>query len=326
MTSALRCAFAACAVLLLAQSALAQSSAPWPNRPIRLILPSAPGAASDVLGRTMAQRLSASLKQPVVVDNRPGAGGMLATRAVIAAPADGYTLLYGNASATVMLAALKPDVGFDVLKDLAPVALTAIGGVLLLVNPEVAAKNLTELVSLLKANPDRYTYASWGIGSNGHLTMEWLKHQTGIRAGHVPYKSIPSMLVDMTAGTVQVGWTDPVSAVPFIQSGKVRAIAVNGSVRAPKLPELPTMGEQGFPFPALGWQGIFAPVGTPPAVIARIHADINAIQASAELQALMSNMNIEPPPIWTTQQFRAMIAGDLEVWKKIVQDAKITPE
>ena len=323
MTAAL---FGVLTCFTVAREAIAQSAGTWPNRPIRLITTSAAGTGSDIIARAFAERISSGLKQPIVIDNRPGANGMVATRAVIAAPPDGYTLLYSNASSTVMLAALDPKLGVDFTKDLAPVAVTVVGGVLLLVNPQVPATSLAELIALVKAAPDKYSYASWGAGSNGHLTMEWLKSKTGMEVGHIPYKSMPTLLTEVAAGLVQIGWADPVSPLPFIKSGKLRVIAVNGTARTPQLAQLPTMGEQGYPFPAVGWQGVFAPAGTSDATVSRLHAEINRVQADPELRAVIVRNNIESPPIWSTTKFRELMASDLEVWKKIVQDGNIKME
>ncbi len=306
--------------------AKAQPAGTWPTRPIRLIITSAAGTGSDILARAFAERMSVGLKQPIVVDNRPGANGMVATRAVMAAPTDGYTLLYSNASSTVMLAALDPKLGVDFMKDLKPVGVTVVGGVLLLVNPQVPATSLGELISLVKAAPDKHGYASWGVGSNGHLTMEWLKSKTGMQTAHIPYKSMPTLLTELVAGLVQIGWADPVSPLPFVKSGKLRAIAVNGTSRTPQLPQLPTMGEQGYPFPAVGWQGVFAPAGTPGAIVDRVHAEINRVQANPELRALIVRNNIEAPPIWSTTKFHELIASDVQVWRDIVRDGNIKME
>ena len=296
----------------------------WPSRPIKLVIPSAAGTGSDLIARQQAERLSAAFKQPVIVDNKPGASGIIATRAVTTAHADGYTLLYSNASATVMYAAMKPDLGVDFTKDVIPVGLTAYGGVFLLTHPDFPAKNLKELIAVVKANPGKYNYGSWAIGSNGHLTMEWLKKQTGMKIDHVPYKSMPTLLTELAAGVIPIAWTDPISSVPFIQTGKVRAIAVNGELRTPQLPELRTMGEQGYPFPLMGWQGIFAPAGTPDAIVKRVNAEIAKIQTLPELKAAYLKMNTVAPPPTTPEQFRAMISRDLVEWRKIAQDAKIT--
>jgi tripartite-type tricarboxylate transporter receptor subunit TctC len=324
--------FATTALALLAglcpgRDAFAQSADAWPSRPVRLIAPGLPGAASDVFARALAERLAPVLKQQVLVDNRPGATGMIAAKAVLQAPADGYTLLYATGSTTVMVSALKADLGVDFAKDFVPVAATFFGGVVLAVNPQVPAKNLQELIALVKAKPDEYnTYASWGIGSNGHLTMEWLKAQTGMQMQHVPYKGIAPILTDMTNGTVRIGWVDLVGSLPFVQSGRIRAIAANGAVRTPQMPDLPTMGEQGFPFPGTGWQGVLAPKSTPPAIVNRLHAEINKILLLPEMKELTAKLNVEPPQARSIEQFRELLARDLEVWKKIVADARITAE
>jgi tripartite-type tricarboxylate transporter receptor subunit TctC len=314
-------ALASMAALPLAAPTYADT---WPSRPIKLVIPAAAGTGSDLIARQHSEKLSAVLKQPVIVDNKPGASGLIATKAVMSAPADGYTLLYSNASATVMYAAMKPDLGIDFTKDVIPVAITAYGGVFLLAHPDFPAKNLKELVAVVKANPNKYSYGSWAIGSNGHLTMEWLKKQTGMKIDHVPYKSMPSLLTELSTGIVPIAWTDPISSVPFIQSGKLKAIAVNGELRTPQLPQLETMGEQGWDFPLMGWQGIFAPAGTPPDIVKRLNAEMVKILASPELKAQFLKMNTVAPPPQSPEQFRAMVARELVEWRKIAQDAKIT--
>jgi tripartite-type tricarboxylate transporter receptor subunit TctC len=298
----------------------------WPERPIRLVVPTAAGGAADILARALAERLGVALRQPVIVDNRAGANGLIGTRVVLAAPADGYTLLYSYASATAMLAAVKPDLGFDLMKDLTPVSMVNYGGVVLLVHPDVPAKNLTELVALVKARPDAYTYGSWGPGSNGHLSMEWLKARTGMRMEHVPYKGMPPLLQDLAAGTIRIGWTDPVSSLPFIASGKLRAIAVAGERRMPQLPNVPTLVEQGQPLVAAGWQGVFASAGTPPAIVRRLHAEIERVMAGPDVDALLRRMNVERPPVRTSAEFAALVGRDLELWRSVVRSAHITLE
>jgi tripartite-type tricarboxylate transporter receptor subunit TctC len=312
---------ASLAVTGIQRTALAADN--WPSRPIRVLLPAAAGTGSDILGRALLERVGAALGQPMFVDNKPGGSGLIATRALMAAAPDGYTFLYSNGSASVMLAAMKPDLGIDFTKDVAPVALTVIGGVFLLVNPSFPARNLQELIAQVKANPGKYSYGSWAIGSNGHLTMEWLKKQTGMQIEHVPYKGMPTLLTELASGVIPIGWTDPISSVPFIRSGKVRAIAVNGPTRTPQLPDLPTMGEQGYPFKPLGWQGFFAPAGTPQPIIERMHSEVNKVLANPEVQAIMLRMNTDAPPLWTTDQFRDMLARDLVAWRKIAQDSNI---
>ena len=196
----------AAASLVFGQVCVALAADAWPSRPIRLVVVSAAGTGSDIIARTMAERLGRALKQQVFVDNRPGGNGIVATKDVMGATPDGHTFLYSNASSTVMLAALNPKLGIDFTKDLVPVVLTAVGGVVLVVNPELPANNLPELVALVKAAPDRFTYASWGIGSNGHLTMEWLKTKAGLQINHIPYKGMPTLLTEISTGLVPIGW------------------------------------------------------------------------------------------------------------------------
>ncbi len=309
--------------LCLGQGALAQNDHAWPSKPIRLIVPGLPGGATDVYARALADRLSLVLKQPVIIDNRPGGSGIIASKAVMHAPADGYTLLYSTASATVMVAALKPNLGIDFNKDMAPVAATFFGGVVLAVHPDVPAKNLQELIALVKAKPDQYSYASFGVGSNGHLTMEWLKARTGMKAQHVAYKGVAPMLTEMSTGIVKIGWVDLVGSLPFIQAGKIRPIVANGTARTPQLPDVPTMGEQGHPFPGMGWQGVLAPKGTPQAVVQRLNTEINKILLSPDITQLAIRFNAEPPQAYSVAQFNELLVRDLGVWKRIVSDANI---
>ena len=318
-------AFALAGNWVMGHSALAQSDV-WPARSMRMIVPATPGSGSDLLIRAVSEKLALALKQPIVIDNRPGASGMIATNAVAKAPADGYMLLYSNASATVILQALQPDLKFDALRDITPVALTAVGGVVLLVTPDLGVKTLPELLTMLKANGGKYGYGSWGTGSNGHLTMEWLKSKTAFSAEHVAYKSVPPMLSDMLAGVLKIGWSDPSTVLPHLVSGRLRAIAVNGAARAPKLPEVLTMGEQGFAFPAVGWQGIFVPPGTPLAITRRINEEVQKIMATEEMKTMLSRMNLEPTPAWSSERFATQLREDLATWKAIVTEGKIKIE
>ncbi|SOZ19045.1 conserved exported hypothetical protein [Cupriavidus taiwanensis] len=310
---------------LLAGSAAGavQAEAGWPTRPIQMVVASSAGSGTDALARVMAQRLAVVLKQPVVIENRPGGSGVIGTSAVVKAPADGYTILYTTASNQVVAPAVLKSLPYDPRKSLVPIAPTAEGGVVLLVSNDLPAHNLQELVQLLKANPDKYSYASWATGSSGQLTMEWLKKQTGIEAEHVAYRTSNQLLTDLSSGVVKIGWTDPAAPVPFLRAGKVRAIAVTGSVRAPKLPDVRTMGEQGYPFDMTGWFGMFAPAGTSPAIVKRLADEVSKVQASPELATMMKTMNFGPPPVKTPVQFGETVSHDLQAWAKIAADAKI---
>lgn len=312
-------------VLLQPLPARAQGGDAWPRRPITLVVPAAVGSGTDLLARELATRLGTALKQTVIVDNKPGASGIPATTTVVRATPDGYTLLYTNGSFAVMAPALLKSVPYDITRDVTPIAQTAVGGVLLLVNKDFPAKNLKELIEHVRANPGM-TYGTWGIGSSGHLVMEWLKKQAGIQMTHVPYRQSSQLLTELAAGVLQVGWADPSSPVPFIESGRIRGIAISGNVRVPRTPDIATMGEQGYQFDAVGWFGLFAPQNTPAPIIERLSAEVTRIQRMPEIVAKMSTMNFEPPPVKTAAQFKAIVANDLQMWRKIVQDAGIVPE
>jgi tripartite-type tricarboxylate transporter receptor subunit TctC len=196
--------------------------------------------------------------------------------------------------------------------------------VILSVSLDFPAKDLGELIQHVKANPGKYTFGSWAVGSSGHLMMEWLKRQTGMQMTHVPYKQTTQLLTELSTGVLKIGWTDPAAPLPFIESGKVRAIAVSGAVRLPRTPNVPTMGEQGHAFESVGWFGVFAPAATPPAIIQRLSDEINRIHAQPEMVAKMEFLNVGLPQAKSPEQFRSIIAKDTQTWKKIVADAGIT--
>lgn len=308
-----------------AGAAFAQAEA-WPSRPITMVVPASAGSGTDLLARELATRLSTALRQSVIVDNKPGASGVIGTQAVVKAAPDGYTILYTNGTNSVMAPALLKSIPYDMQRDLAPVAQTVAGGVFLLVNPDFPAKTLQELVQVVKANPGKYTYGSWAVGSSGHLTMEWLKRQTGMEITHVPYRQTPQMMTELAEGTLKIAWIDPAAPLPFIEAGKLRPIAVTGAVRLPRTPKVPTMGEQGYAFNAVGWFGVFAPAATPKPLLQRLSDEINRIQAQPEMVAKALQMNVSPSQLKTPAEFGVVVANDLKLWKSIVSDAGITPE
>jgi tripartite-type tricarboxylate transporter receptor subunit TctC len=280
----------------------------------------------DIAAREMAQKISVALKQPVVVDNKPGGSGMLAGGTVARAKADGYTLLYSNASFVAVAPAVLKNMSYDPIKDLTPIAQTAAGGILLLVNKDVPANNLKELVALVKANPDKYSYGTWGNGSSGQLTMEWLKKQAGLKIAHIPYKTTPQIMNDLASGVLQVGWSDPGTPVPMIESKQIKGIAVSGNVRVPRTANIATMGEQGHGFDAVGWFGVFGPANLPKQITERLNAEINKVQKSPEMTKRMEGWNLEPPPAKTTEEFKAIIARDVKLWTSIAKDANISED
>ena len=312
-----------CACLLWPWLAWGQGVESWPARPVTLVVASAAGSGVDVLARDAAQKLSIALKQAVVVDNKPGASGVLAGTTVARSKPDGYTWLYSNASFMAVAPAVLRKMPYEPNKELTPVAMTAVGGVILSVNKDVPANNLKELVALVKANPNAYSYGTWGSGSSGHLLMAWLQKQAGLKIDHVPYKSTPQIVNEMTAGILSMGWTDPGTPVSMLESKQIKGIAISGNVRAPRTAGIATMAEQGYPFDAVGWFGVFAPAQTSKAIVERMNAEINKILKTPEMAKRMEGMNFEPPPIKTVDEFKAILARDLKTWQGIASESGI---
>lgn len=303
----------------LAGPAAAQAHAPWPSRPIRLVVAGAPGQGSDILARVVGNSLSKALGQPVIVENKPGATGIIAAADVVKAPADGYTLLFTNASFTVVLQAVGQKMPYDLMRDLTPVAQIGQGGVFLVASSDFPAADLQQFVAVVKAHPDKYQYATFGNGSTGHLTMEWLKSQTGMVIGTVPYKSTVQILQDLQTGLLQVAMVDVNSSLPMIRAGKIKALALGGTTRAPATPEVRTMADQGYPFNTNGWYGMFAPANTPKEIVQRVNAAVNEALTAPESQQLLLNLNIGSAPAKTPAAFAATMREDIQNWTAIAK-------
>jgi len=295
----------------------------YPSRPITLILGNSAGSGGDLLCRVLALGLSTALKQPVIVDNRVGANSAIAGQAVARARPDGYTLLFGNASSTVINQAVQKTVPFDARTDLAAIAQVGAGGVVLVATPDFPANDMKEFIAAAKANPGKHDYATWGIGSQGHLVMEWIERQSGIRVNHVPYKSITAITQDMQGGVVRVGFTDVASAMPLVKQGRLKVLGLTGSLRSPGLPSAPLMSEQGVAFTTDGWYGVFAPKGTPEPVIALLNQEINRLLASPALRDRLLQLNIADAPVKSPQEFANTVRDDLKVWEQIARSADI---
>jgi tripartite-type tricarboxylate transporter receptor subunit TctC len=318
---------AGAAATLASPFAFAQEDKSWPSRPVKVIVPGGPGATLDTLARLLYARVQAVLGQPFVIDNRVGANGQIGSAAVKNAPPDGYTILHSTASSMVMAEALNPAQAVKTLRDLEPVALCSVGGNLLAAHPSVPAQTLAELVELVRREPQKYgSYGSWGVGTNGHLTMEWIKQRTGLPFHHVPYKTTPALLTDIVGGVIPVGWVDTASPLAFVAQGKLRALAVSGPARSPRLPEVKLISEQGYPFTTAGWQGVFAPRGTPAAIVERLHAVINQEQVHPDFVKALAQANIPAAEAVSRQAFAQLIASDLGAWRKIVVDGNIRAE
>ncbi len=313
-------------VMALPLSAMAQAQDNWPSKPISMIVASGAGSGVDVMARDLAQKLGAALGQTIVVDNKPGASGQVAGQLVARARPDGYTLLYSNASFIAVSPAVLAKMNHDPVKDLTPIAQTAVGGIILMVNKNVPANNLQELVALVKASPNKFSYGTWGEGTSGHLTTEWLKKKAGLAMEHVPYKTVPQVVNDLASGVLQIGWADPSTPVPMIEAKQIKGIAMSGTVRVPRTPGVPTMGEQGYPFDAVGWFGVMGPADMPPALTQRLNREINKILQSPEMAKRMETLNFEPPPNKSADEFKRIVVRDIATWKSIAADLNLKME
>jgi tripartite-type tricarboxylate transporter receptor subunit TctC len=297
--------------------------APWPNRPIRLIVAGTPGAGGDIFARLVATPLQNILKQPVVVDARPGANGMIAGDAVAKAAPDGYTLLLAPSSTILLNPVVVDKMPFDPFKDLIPIAQVGAAGILLVANPSTGFKNLQDMVAFAKANPGKLSHGSWGRGSSGHLVMEGIKAHYGLNMVHVPYKSLTSLVADVMAGTIPVAFTDIASPIPHIRAGKLNALGTSGSKRGPATQDIPRLTEQGYKFDADGWYAVFAPAGTPKAIVDRLNEEIYKIQASDEVKPKIETQNMVVPPTLTAQQFAESVRADGVIWQNLARGADL---
>jgi tripartite-type tricarboxylate transporter receptor subunit TctC len=312
-------AIALVAVELVADQAVAQ---PYPNRPIKLIVPFAPGG-SDVIARLVADQVTASLGQPVVIENKPGAGGTTGTKLVTMAEPDGYTLTLASPGPITVAPAVNKSLDYDPLRQLAPVAMVASAPVVLVIHPGVPAKTLQEFVAYAKANPGKVNLASPGFGTSAHLFGELLKQRTGIEIVHVPYRGSNPAIVDLVAGQVQMLFDNVRNVQSFIRAGKLRALAVTSETRSPEMPDLPTMAEAGVDgFVGSYWNGVLAPAGTPAPIIERLNAVINGVLRSREAQAGLAKLGMQPK-IGSPQDFAALIAAEHARWAAIARAAKL---
>ena len=301
-----------------AASAQASDTREYPTKPIRMIVPFPAGGPTDIVGRIMAQKLSEALGQQVVVDNRGGASGIIGTDMAAKSPPDGYTLLMAP-SALAIVVSLYKSVPYDPLKDLAPVIRVASTAFVLVVHPSVPATNVKQLIALLKTRPKEFSYASAGNGTPQHLTTELFKTEAHVRMTHVPYKGSAPAINDVIAGQVPVAFDAFLVALAQIKAGRLRALAQTGRTRSIHLPHVPTKAETVLPgFEAIGWFGLFAPAGTPQAIIARLHEDaakaFNTPEVKQRLIDLGSDLVIEGP-----EQFRAFIAAEIVKWVKVIE-------
>ena len=296
---------------------------PYPSRPIKMIVGFPPGGPTDTVARIAAERLSLSLGQPVIIDNRPGgAAGTIGFKAAAAASPDGYTLLSAPASMTIGPAIYK-NVGYDPIKSFSPVAMIASSSDVVVVNATVPAKSIAELVAYAKANPGKLHFGSPGFATQPHLSGEFLKLRAGVDIVHVPYRGSAPAVGDLLAGQIQLMFGSAANFLPLIEAGKLRALAVTGEVRNPNMPGVPTMIESGFPeFVTRYWNGVVAPAGTPDVIIKKLSAAITEGLESPEMRLSLTKIGLEPTTM-SPHAFAAFIAAETQRWAAVVKEARI---
>jgi tripartite-type tricarboxylate transporter receptor subunit TctC len=307
---------------LTASAAWAQA---YPNKPIRLVLPYSPGGIIDYVGRTLAQHLSEPLGQPVVAENRPGAGGTAGTDTVARAAPDGYTIVIMD-PAIVINPTLQPSMPYDLFKQLTVVSIVSSSPEVLVVSPQLPVKTLAELIDYGKANPGKLNFASAGIGTTPHLAGELFKQRTGVQAEHVPYRSIGQSYPDMMANKVQFAFSSIAGALPFTSDNRVRPIATTGLKRVNVYPDVPTVDEGGLKgFEVDLWLGIFAPAGLPPDVLAKLNGALAKTLQNPEVKTALAKVGVEPRGT-TTPEAAEILKSEFEKWKKVIAAGNIKPE
>ncbi|MDP3172409.1 MAG: tripartite tricarboxylate transporter substrate binding protein [Polaromonas sp.] len=291
----------------------------YPTKPIRLIVPFAAGGPTDALARAFALQLGDALKQTVVVENKSGAGGNIGVDFVAKAPADGYIIGFGTNGPLAGNVALFKNIPYDPVKDLAPITRIAFVPNIIAVTPSLGAKNLQELIALLKANPEKYSFASGGTGTTQHLGGELLKSMTGTRMVHVPYKGEGPAMIDALGGQVPIIFSSLAVGIPYVQSGRLRALAVTSRSRSPALPDVPTASEAGVPgFELTAWYGLIGPAGTPPDILHRLNAASVQVIKSPQFTERLVSVGGTPAPS-TPEEFSAFIRSEIPRWSEIVK-------
>jgi tripartite-type tricarboxylate transporter receptor subunit TctC len=317
----LHLAAGAAALPVVSRFAWAQA---YPSRPVRMIVPVAPGGAQDTLARLMGQWLSERLGQPFVIDNRPGGGSNIGTEAVVRAPADGHTLLLIPPDSAIN-ATLYDKLNFNFIRDIAPVAGVFRGAYVMVVNPSVPAKTVPEFIDYAKANPGKINMASVGIGSGTHIAGELFKMMAGVNMVHVPYRGGGPALTDLLGGQVQVMFPGTVLSIEYIRAGRLRALAVTTATRSETLPGIPTMGEFVPGYEASQWFGIGAPKNTPADIVDKLNREINAGLADPKIEARLANLGGDVLAL-SPADFGKLIADETEKWGKVIRAANIKPE
>ncbi|GER14452.1 Bug family tripartite tricarboxylate transporter substrate binding protein [Variovorax boronicumulans] len=315
----------ALAALFALPAAAQQPPADYPSQPVTLVVPFPAGGITDNIARLVAQELGTAWGKPVVVDNRVGASGTIGAAAVARAPKDGHTALF-TITTHVQMPALQRKLSYDAVKDFAAVSQIGISTSALVVTPDVPAKTLAELVTLLKAEPGKYSYGSTGVATTSHIYGELFKKEAGVDMPHVPYKGAAPMVTDLLGGHIRVAVLDTGTALPYLQSGKLRALAALGTQRSATLPQVPTFQQAGYAgFEPYAWIALFLPAGTPKPRVDKMSKAVAAIIAKPEVQKKMRDMNIEPVGS-TAAEFAVVLRQDADTWKRVIDKTGIRLE
>jgi tripartite-type tricarboxylate transporter receptor subunit TctC len=327
MPTPLKCAKLALAIAIFASAAIPASHTAraddYPSRQIHLIVPFAAGGSADSTARVIAMRLGKALGQAIVVENRGGGGAIIGTEFVNKAEPDGYTLLLGQSGPISINPAVYKNLPYDPVKDFAPISLTTTYPYVMVVNASLGVKTLTEFVALAKSKPGGLNYGTTGVGSSNHLVTELFAGKAGIRMTHIPYRGTSLAVTDLLAGQVQMVFSDPISALQYVKSGALIALAVTSKDRSPVAPDVPTIAESGYPgFDAIAWHGILAQANTPPEIVARLNTEVVKALNDPDTKALLEKQAIQVVGS-TPQAFADFVKRDIAIWKEVADQARI---
>ena len=327
MKTVLRC-FAAVLLTASASWAVAQSAQNFPNRALRMVIHFPPGGPTDFVGRALAQKLSEAWKQQVIVENRPGAGGIIGIESVLRAPPDGYSMLFGTGGSLALAPALNPKLPYDVFKDLAPITLLVVNPQILVVHPSLPVRSVNDLIKLAKAKPGQINYGSVGPGSPQHMGMELLKSMAKVNLVHIPYKGTAPAMTDLISGQISAMFNSMPSVLPHIASGRMRGIAVGSAKRSPATPDIPTVAESGpalKDFQYVTWYAMLAHAGVPKDIIAKINGELVKALSEPEMAKRFSSQGAEPAPT-TPEELGKYMRKEFEDWKRVIKAANIKLE
>jgi tripartite-type tricarboxylate transporter receptor subunit TctC len=316
--------FLTLALLFLAALAVPVHAQDWPTKPVKLIVAYPPGGAVDNVGRMLAEKLSISLGQPVVVENKAGAGGLIGADAVAKGAPDGYTFVLGTVSSHAIAPSVYRKMPYDPVADFAPVSLVALTPYFITVNPTVPVRTLAELIAYAKANPDKLNFGSSGNGTTPHLAGELFNTMAGVKIKHIPYKGSAPMVTDLVGNQVQVAFDNTV--IPNVKAGKLRALAATGTTRLAAMPDVPTATEAGLPgYEAVGWMGVYGPKGTPPAIVDKLASEIGKAMVAPDVREKLAAHGFQAATD-TPAQFDAYLRAEQTKWARVARNANVQPE